>query len=136
MTTQLQTTQLLTIASNPNYEILVSKSKNRAYLKIIGFWRSPQQVPDYIADWEKAVKELKSGFTLLTDVREMKIAPASVREMHTKTQSIVVKAGVKKVAEVQSDKVTELQLDGLAQDTQMPKRNFNHIEEAEAWLDS
>ena len=124
------------IAQTPQYELSVSISKNRAYLRIIGFWRNPEQVPNYLQDWEKTVAVLKPGFTLVTDAREMKIHPATVRLLHEKAQAYIVKAGVFKVAEIQLDKIAEMQLDGVSQDTSMPKRNFNDPVEAEQWLDS
>jgi predicted nuclease of restriction endonuclease-like RecB superfamily len=129
-------TELRPIAKTPQYELTISKQKNRAYLKIVGFWRSPEEVSNYLSDWEKAVKELSRGFTLLTDATEMKIHPASVRKIHEGAQSLIIKEGVTKVAELQADKVAEMQLNGVSKDTRMPKRNFNNREEAEAWLDA
>lgn len=123
------------IAQNPQYELSVDKRKNRAYLKINGFWRNPEQVPDYINDWNKAVKELTNGFTLLTDATNMKIHPSTVRELHGKAQALIIKNGVKKVAELQADKIAEFQLDGVSKNTGMPKKNFNSRDEAEKWLD-
>lgn len=123
------------IAQNPQYELSIDKRKNRAYLKINGFWRNPEQVPDYINDWNKAVKELTKGFTLLTDATNMKIHPGSVRELHGKAQALIIKYGVKKVAELQADKIAEFQLDGVSKNTGMPKKNFNSKDEAEKWLD-
>ena len=124
------------IAQTPQYEISVAKAKNRAYLRIIGFWRNPEQVPNYLEDWKKAVAVLSPGFTLLTDAREMKIHPAAVRTLHEEAQSLIMKAGLLRVAEVQADKIAEMQLDGVSSDTNMPKRNFNDPVEAERWLDS
>lgn len=124
------------IAQTPQYELSVSKAKNRAYLIINGFWRGPEVVPEYINDWKKAVLALKPGFTLLTDAREMKIHPASVRSLHEEAQSLIVKAGVRKVAELQADKVAEMQLDGVSKETKMPKQNFTDQQEAEKWLDN
>lgn len=124
----------ITIAQTPQYQLSVSKAKNRAYLTIIGFWRSPEVVSDYISDWEKTVAALSPGFTLLTDVREMKIHPGSVRVVHEEAQKLIVKAGVRKVAELQADKVTEMQLDGVSKETKMPKQNFNDPVKAEQWL--
>ena len=127
--------QNISIAQTPQYELSVNKGKNRAYLKIIGFWRNPEQVPDYLNDWTRASTYLLPGFTLLTDATEMKIHPTAVRELHGKAQTLLVQKGVKKVAELQADKVAELQLDGVSKETQMPKRNFNDRQEAEKWLD-
>ena len=123
------------IAENPQYELSVSKVKNRAYLTIIGFWRGPEAVPEYINDWKKTVKMLSPGFTLLTDVRQMKIHPGSVRGLHEEAQKLIVDAGVRKVAEVHADKVAEMQLDGVSKETKMPKQNFNDPLKAEQWLD-
>ncbi len=127
---------IMTIAQTPQYELSVSVEKNRAYLRIIGFWRSPEQVPDYLTHWKKAIAVLKPGFTLITDARDMKIHPASVRKMHEEAQLMIIEAGVLKVAELQKDMITEMQLDGLSGETSMPKKNFTDQIKAEQWLDS
>ncbi len=129
-------TPLQTIATTPQYELHVSKEKNRAYLKIIGFWRNPEQVADYLPHWKKALTQLTPGFTLLTDATEMKIHPGTVRKIHEEAQALITEYGVKYVAELQADKVAELQLDGVSKGTGMPKQNFNDRSLAEAWLDS
>lgn len=117
------------------YKIEISKEKNRAYLKIIGFWRNPEAVPDYIADWSKAISSLTKGFTLLTDASEMKTHPQEVRKLHEQAQAILLKGGVRKVAEILKDDVAEMQLDAVAKTTQFPKKNFREREAAEKWLD-
>ncbi|MEJ1238750.1 hypothetical protein WBG78_11505 [Chryseolinea sp. T2] len=127
---------LIDINRTKQYTIAVSPAKNRAYLKIIGFWRGPDVVPDYIKDWTKAVSQLKKGFTLLTDASEMKTHPATVRSLHEEAQSILLKAGVSKVAEIIKDDVAEMQLDAVAKTTQFPKRTFKAQSEAEVWLDA
>lgn len=124
------------IAQTPQYELRIRKEKNRAYLRIIGFWRNPEQVENYLEDWKKAVEMLRPGFTLLTDAREMKIHPATVRKVHEEAQTLIVKAGVKSVAEIQQDAIAEMQLDGVSSETKMPKKNFTDPAEAEQWLDS
>jgi len=123
------------IADNKFYKIEVSPEKNRAYLKIIGFWRNPEVVPDYIKDWTKAVNLLTKGFTLLTDASEMKTHPAEVRKLHEQAQAILLKGGVSKVAEILKDDVAEMQLDAVAKTTQFPKKNFRMAEDGEKWLD-
>jgi hypothetical protein len=117
------------------YRISVATEKNRAYLKILGFWRNAEAVPDYLKDWAKAASMLKKGFTLLTDASEMKTHPSDVRKLHEQAQAMILKAGVSKVAEVLKDDVAEMQLDAVAKTTQFPKRNFRTAEEAEKWLD-
>ena len=117
------------------YRISVSPEKNRAYLKILGFWRSTEVVPDYLNDWNKAMSMLKKGFTLLTDASEMKTHPQDVRKLHEQAQAIILKAGVSKVAEVLKDDVAEMQLDAVAKTTQFPKKNFKTAVDGEKWLD-
>jgi hypothetical protein len=126
---------LIDVNKTKQYTIAVSPTKNRAYLKIIGFWRGPEIVPDYIKDWTKAISQLKKGFTLLTDASEMKTHPASVRPLHEEAQGLLLKAGVSKVAEVIKDDVAEMQLDAVAKTTQLPKRTFKAHADAEVWLD-
>lgn len=127
---------MITIAATPQYHLAVSPEKNRAYLRIIGFWRNSEQVSTYISDWKRALAALEPGFTLLTDAREMKIHPASVRALHEEAQALLVENGVLKVAELQQDFVAEMQLDALAKDIRMPKQNFQNQVDAERWLDS
>ena len=123
------------INDNKYYRISVAPEKNRAYLKILGFWRNAEVVPDYLKDWTKATSLLKKGFTLLTDASEMKTHPQDVRKLHEQAQAIILKAGVSKVAEVLKDDVAEMQLDAVAKTTQFPKKNFRTAEHAEKWLD-
>ncbi len=126
---------LVKINETKYYTISVSPEKNRAYLKIIGFWRSPEIVPDYIKDWTKATSMLKKGFTLLTDASEMKTHPQELRRLHEQAQALLLKAGVSKVAEILKDDVTEMQLNAVAKATQFPKQNFRTASDAEIWLD-
>lgn len=124
------------IAENKLYHIHISKEKNRAYLKIIGFWRNPEAVPEYISDWRKSVSLLKKGFTLLTDASEMKTHPQEMRKVHEEAQKLVMEAGLTKVAEVIPNDITEYQLDSIAQSNGFPKKSFRSLEEAEKWLDA
>ena len=122
-----------TIANNKFYTLEVDPIKNRAFLKINGFWKL-NDVPNYLDDWDKTISFLRKGFTLLTDAREMAIHPSEVRAIHEKAQNKIIEAGVKKVAELQKAKVAEMQLDGVSKDTKMPKMNFNEKEKALEWL--
>ncbi|PTB95798.1 hypothetical protein C9994_10120 [Marivirga lumbricoides] len=125
---------MITIAENKEYTIRLDLVSNRTFLTIVGFWRTPDDVPSYLEDCKKAVGILKPGFTLLTDVTQMSIHPGEVRDIHLEAQQIITNAGVKKVAELQKVKAAELQLNGVAQESGMPKKNFNSREEAITWL--
>lgn len=123
------------IADNKHYSIFVSPALNRAYLKIVGYWRNEAAVPTYLEDWKKALAKLQDGFTLLTDASEMKTHPTDVKLLHEQAQLLVKKKNVSKVAEIIKDDVAGMQLDALAKTTQFPKQNFNSYEAAEKWLD-
>ncbi|HTF81448.1 MAG TPA: hypothetical protein VL947_06980 [Cytophagales bacterium] len=123
------------IADNSAYSISISIPKNRAYLKLVGFWRSPEVVPEYLSDWKKAVTQLDKGFSLLTDATDMKTHPQQVKKLHEEAQILVLSAGLAKVAEVVNNDITEYQLDSLAEATAFPKRTFRTVSEAENWLD-
>jgi hypothetical protein len=127
---------MITIAKNSKYELSVNPEKNRAYLTIFGFWRNKEEVSDYISDWKKALTHLKRGFTLLTDASEMKIHPQDVKNLHQEAQELITKAGVKQVAEVLKDAFSTAQLNKVAADSTMPKKNFASREEAENFLDT
>lgn len=124
------------IAENPYYIISIAPDKNRAYLKIIGFWRNTEVVSSYLDDWKKALSSLQSGFTLLTDATEMKTHPQELRKLHEDAQKLVFNAGLSKVAEVIKNDITEYQLDSIAEVTAFPKKTFKSMEDAEKWLDS
>lgn len=131
----LSTMAIQTIAQNKQYVLAADTDKNRAYLRINGYWRNVDAVSDYISDWKKTLALMKKGFTLLTDASEMKTHPQDVRKLHEEAQGLLLKAGVSKIAEVIKDDIAEMQLDALAQTTKFPKQNFRTVEDAERWLD-
>jgi|GEM_PF-901889 len=122
------------IADNNHYALSVNREKNRAYLKIKGFWSKRDLVPNYLSDWKKATGLLKRDFTLLTDASEMRTHPQDVRSLHEEAQGIIVKSGVVKIAEIVKDDIAEIQLNAMAKKTHLPKRNFRSLNEAEEWL--
>lgn len=127
---------MITIAENTQYSLKVDITKNRAFLKINGFWRKKEDIPGYLQDWDEAINKLAKDFTLLTDATEMTIHPGDVRDVHSKAQEKIIKAGVKKVAELHSKNVSIMQLDGVSRDSGMPKKNFTDKEDAMKWLDA
>lgn len=127
---------LTTIATNDQYDLRVDPDKNRAYLTIKGYWRNVDQVSGYLTHWKEALTKLNSNFTLLTDASQMKTHPADVKNLHNEAQKFIIKAGVKQVAEVQSNVIAHAQLDAVSSQSKMPKKNFSSREEAEAFLDS
>lgn len=125
-----------TVFETPQYHIAIDKEKNRAYLTIIGFWRDPAQVAQYVPDFEKAVTKLKRGYTLLTDLRQMKTHPQAVQQVHMDAQAMLIRTGLKHTAEVLESAIVQFQTQKLSSESKMPLTQHKSIEEAEEHLDS
>jgi hypothetical protein len=124
------------IAKTNFYTMEVDTVKNRLYLKIIGFWSDPSLVPNYLADIKKAAQALTIGFTVLTDLTEMKTAPQEVGELHARAQKILVNFGLKKTAEiVPGSVILKMQVKKFGKISEIQKEQFHSAEEAEAWLE-
>ena len=124
------------VARNKHYEIGMDPGKNRAYLTIIGFWRSPEEVGPYVQDLEQALVQLKPGFTLLTDLTQMKAHPASVQPLHLEAQQLLLTRGLSQTAEVCASSMVEYQTNALSKKSNMPLRQFTDQGAAEAFLDA
>ena len=125
-----------TIAKNEFYEIHYDDNKNRVYFKIIGLWNSPKDVPNYISDIQKTANTVKSGFTLVSDITQMRTPPQEVGELHEQAQQILVRAGLDKTAEVVTSSILKMTANQYAKKSNMTKQTFTSKEEAENWLES
>jgi hypothetical protein len=123
---------------NSKYEIRTDRSKNRLYLTIIGFWANPGEVSNYVSDLENATRDLRSGFTIVTDIGRMKPPPQDVMPLHEAAQKTLIKAGLSRTAEVSLDasKIKKMTVDQISKKSGMVKEVFGTFEEAESWLDS
>ena len=119
------------------YSIQVDSAKNRMYLTIKGFWAKPSEVPAYLDDIRKASREVCKGFTILSDLTEMKAPPPEVGLLHKKAQEILMAAGLRKTAELlpAGSAITKLSVDNYSKQTGMQKSSFDNKKDAEAWLD-
>ncbi|KAA9331896.1 hypothetical protein [Adhaeribacter soli] len=114
---------MIIITRNQFYELVYSPAKNRIYFTIRGYWRNPEQVPDFFADWQKALQQTQPGFTVLADLQEMITHPVAVKEMHFKVASSLLAAGISYIAEVSPiDKIAVLQTSSIIKENQL-----NHI---------
>ena len=125
-----------TIAKTAYYSIAVDKTKNRIYLTIVGFWKSPAVVPAYVEDMKKACQEISPGFTVLADVTRM-ITPPEVAAVHERAQQVTLAAGLRKSAEIlpKEKALEKMALTKWSTKTGMVKNMFHAIADAEAWLD-
>lgn len=128
---------MIQIADNEFYKLGVDVDKNRFYAGVKGFWKSPGQVPEYLNDLKAALGKLKPGFTVLTDLREMKPPTTEVGHLHMQAHQLIVESGVSKTAEVIGSAILiEMQIKKFTQGSSLSKAEFDTIEEAEAWLDA
>lgn len=124
------------IVENQYYSIYVDQDKNRIYLTILGFWRALDLVPNYISDIAKATQSVSKGFTILTDLTQMKPPPQEVGGIHMKAQKALVDAGLSKTAELlPADAIAQMAVDRYSRESGMEKGSFSSREEAEKWLD-
>ena len=124
------------IASNNYYEIAIDRTKNRFYVTIKGFWRSSQDVVHYLKDLKTGLARLQRKFTLLTDLREMKIHPQEIQNIHLQAQQLLLNNGLMQTAEVYASSFVQFQTTNLSKQSKMPLKQFTSIGEAENYLDT
>ncbi len=125
-----------TIADNAYYTIETSTTLNRIYITVKGFWQNKTTAPDYLKDIERATRDVTSGFMIVADVTQMKVAPKEVGEIHMHAQRIMVAAGLKATAEVlPEDVLAQYALKRFSEESGMKKGSFKSKEDAEKWLD-
>ncbi len=124
------------VADNDKYSLEIDKKNNRIHLRIKGFWAVPSDVSAYVDDIKKAATQVTKGFTIITDVTEMKPPPVAVNKVHEEAQKSLIEAGLDRVAEIVSEDVLKkLVVDSLSKESGMKKKTFTNINEAIAWLD-
>jgi hypothetical protein len=122
------------IASTPFYSYHIDKAKNRMYVAYKGAWLKPSQVPDFVKQHGQAIGQLRPGFTILADWREME--SVFITDVIEECQKQAVAAGVSKVARVNAKPTfKEIQAESMSQRTGIKSKAFYDIAEAEAWLD-
>jgi len=125
------------IANNEYYEMEVDREKNRSYSKYKGYWKSVDEVPNYLDDIRRVINRLKPGFTTVIDLKEMKIPPPEVMELMIKAQEIGEKSGFSRSARIVLTPLEKLATKRIVSEASVKEksREFNTVEEAEKWLD-
>jgi len=112
--------------------------KNRAFVKIFGFWEKPEDEPAFITDWEAIISRARKGFALLIDAREFLTPPQKVLKLISEVQRMSIEIGVAKRAEIVPESfISSLATQYAAKESGMWNltRQFSSREEAEKWLD-
>jgi hypothetical protein len=91
-------------------------------------------VPDFVKHHAEAMKQLRAGFTVLADWREME--SVILTDLIEECQKQSIAAGVSKVARVYNEPTfKEVQAGSISKRTGITARRFYDIAEAESWLD-
>ncbi|PTX22693.1 hypothetical protein C8N40_101521 [Pontibacter mucosus] len=105
---------MIAVSNNQYYGLNYDRTKNRVYLRINHYWKSPEVVPTYLSDWDQVIELAKPGFTLLADFRNMLTHPTSVKELHEAVANRLAESNISYVAEVSpTDRIAVLQVSGV-----------------------
>jgi hypothetical protein len=125
---------MITVADRECYRLDVEVQKNRLHFLIRGDWTNPNNFTDWLPDLEKAIGQLKPGFTELIDWTVMRAI--TMTDAIVDHHKLAMKAGIKKAARIiDSDHFVVHQLEMVTQDTGFPIKVFYNRPEAETWLD-
>ncbi|WP_018478872.1 hypothetical protein [Pontibacter roseus] len=107
---------MISVSNNAYYELTYDRVKNRVYLRINNYWKSPEVVPNYLSDWDKVIQVAKPGYTLLADFRNMITHPTAVKAMHEAVVKRLAESKISYIAEVSpTDRIAVLQVTGVFQ---------------------
>lgn len=127
---------IIEIAKTDYYSFTIDKVRNRVYATLVGFWKSPDDVPQYLDDLRKAADAVNDDFTVLVDATKLNVPPQEVAQLHVEGQKIFYQKKVVKVAQlIPQSALIKMTVDRLSGERDVPHQKFYTREEAEAWLD-
>ena len=127
------------VSKNSLYEFHVDVAKNRVYFTPVGYWDSPQDVPNYISDIKKCVSMLSKGYTVLSDITHLGVPSPEVNKLHSDAQEMMRHAGQRKAAIVNKSMTMNVHLDKVYDSVgkdHFEMGTFNNMDDAENWLDT
>lgn len=121
---------------NEYYSLEGAQEKNRIYFKIMGQAPNVAAIPNFEQDWKDTVAEVKTGFTILGNLMEMKPHVKDVEDLNVKIQGWLMQNGCRRVAQLAP-------LDAMANVNEFSEKSglreilraFNFERSAEMWLD-
>ncbi|WP_375560371.1 hypothetical protein ACE193_22135 [Bernardetia sp. OM2101] len=124
------------LIDNQYYKLHTDPTKNRIYFSITGSIKDINVIPYFVEDWKKAISEVSTNFTVLSDVRAMGIQSKTVEKLHESIQSYLMQKGISKVAEVIAiNDIADLQATHIVQRSGIHTKKFKNVEQAENYLD-
>ncbi|WP_338790404.1 hypothetical protein V9L05_02950 [Bernardetia sp. Wsw4-3y2] len=127
----------ITIEENQHYKLYISSTKNRIYFSMVGKLQDENQIPCFIEDWKRAIAQVTTNFTVLSDIRLIDLQGKKIEKLHEKVQSFLTENGLLETAEVMPmNDIADLQANQMVERSGMPTTKFRSIEEAENYLDT
>ncbi|MCT4632442.1 MAG: hypothetical protein N4A76_06865 [Firmicutes bacterium] len=119
--------------------VKIDKSKNRMYINFEGFMKLDESI-DLLNQCVMESKKLRSGYTVLSDTRNLKTLPQNVWDVIQKIRDNHVKQGVLKSAIIVNPKnhVSNMQVKRTMKDIKnyFPEEYFESESEALIYLES
>lgn len=88
------------IALRPEYQLTVDHDRNRIFYQNFTSMMGASVLPHYLADWQAALAEMRSGFSILSDMQVVNQLGELLRPEFQAAESLIVQHGVSLVAEV------------------------------------
>ena len=123
-------------AFRTEYQITVEPARNRIFYKHYAELASASELPDYLSDWQYALKAMQPGFTILSDMTNLPSVSAHLTELIEQVQQLVIRQGVRLVAAVYPlGSETYYASEVMRKESGLPMRAFMDLWEADKFLD-
>lgn len=125
------------IANTEFYTLSVDENKKRVYNTVSGSWGDLPEMSQFTEDWEKVMKLISDGYTMLTDASEFHLFSTRWAVTTLEIRKRLIQAGIKKIAQIlPRSTLLKLQFGSLSMHTGVATRMFSNWTDAEAWLDN
>ena len=125
------------VAYRPEYHVRIDEARNRLVYERFEELTLAADLPYYLSDLQRALAQLRPGFTVLADLRRTLGPNLRLLPIFLSSHTLMVEAGIGMMAEVHPASHTMYQISRVVREqTHLPARQFTSREEAEAFLDS
>ena len=125
------------VIDRKNYVLYIDKTKNRIYFELHNKRWELEDANLLLLDWKTAITQVQHDFTVLSDIRHLKIQSPKLDKLHEEAQKYVAENGLLKLARVLSeDDIVNLQFSRIAERSSIPNNVFRTLEEAEEYLEN
>ena len=121
-----------------HYQIIIDRIKNIMIVKPIGFWRSPEVVPEYLGHVKNAFDFFAGKrFSVIIDASDMLTHPRTVQsEIHLKGMAFIqAYQPMLALAVMPVDDISTMQAQHLGRMSDGKIKSFPSLEEAEAYIE-